>query len=746
MRFPTVPASLVVATAALLGTAAPLSAQHPEPGASGAESGTPELRNELANATSPYLRSAAEQPVAWQEWGPETFELARRLDRPIWLDVGAIWCHWCHVMDRESYENPEIAALINEHFVPVKVDLDERPDIDNRYQAAHIELTGRGGGWPLTMFLTPDGEPFGGGTYFPPEARDGRPGLKDIVPEVAARFHEDRGEVTETARETRERLSELGRAADADGDLEHDVVRDVTEIVEKQFDRDHGGFGNSEAAKFPHAEAIRLALARAYLRDDEDLQRSALETLEAYARSGMRDHVNGGFFRYSVDRALTVPHFEKMDYVQAAMLQAYLDAYRWTGEEGYAAVARDIMRYVDATLSDPERGGFFAHQDADVSLDDDGSYYTWSLADLEAAVPPEEFEAMRLYYDVEEDGEMSEHPDQNVLRLERTVGEVADELGIAPEEAERRIRSGTERLEAARAEWEAPFVETTVFTDRNAMLISAYLDAYTTLGDAGARDFALETLDRILEHAVLPDGSVRHAMAGEQSYVDGFMADYAGISDALLDAYQVTGESRYLRTAERVMERAVEVFWDDENGGFYDRPEDPDAPALLADRVKDFDDAPLPGDNAVAARALNKLYLLTSAERWRELAARTLAAFAGAARERGVFVASYALAAEAHLNKPPRTVVIGPAGDTRTDALVEAAWRTFRPGRTVASYDPTTVELETLPPAVAGAARVFGSDPTPRAYVCVGETCAPPTTDPEMVTELVREYGLSGSR
>jgi uncharacterized protein YyaL (SSP411 family) len=708
--------------------------------------GPPELRNQLADATSPYLRSAAEQPVHWQQWGPEAFELAAELDRPIWLDIGAIWCHWCHVMDRESYEDPEIAALINQSFVPVKVDRDERPDIDSRYQTAHAVLNGRGGGWPLTMFLTPSGEPFAGGTYFPPDSRGGRPGLRQAAPRVAAAYHQQRGEVTGLAQQVRQVLSRRGQASYAAGELAAEIPREIAEGVGDEFDPQYGGFGKSEGPKFPGGEAIRLALAEAFLTGDEELKRSALHTLDAYARSGMRDHVNGGFFRYSVNRALTVPHFEKMDYVQAALLQAYLDAYRLTGDSAYAAVARDIMRYVDSTLSDRERGGFYAHQDADVSLDDDGSYYTWSLAQLEAALAPEQAEALRLYYEIEAGGEMREDPSQNVPRIARSYAEVAEALGIPEAEARRRIRQGTQRLEAARVRQKAPYVETTKYTDRNGMMISAYLDVYETLGDRDARDFALKTLDLLLEHAVQPDGRVFHATADGESYVDGLMADYAFLTDALLDAYQVTGQDRYLRTAERVMSRAVEIFWDEENGGFFDRPADPDALGLVADRTKEFTDSPIPGDNAVAARALNKLYQLTSRDQWRERAEETLAAFAAAARESGTFAATYALAAEAHVNKPPQTVIIGPRGDHRTAALATAAWRSYRPGRMVATYDPSAVSLDSLPPAVAGAARVFGSDPTPRAYVCVGETCAPPTTDPGAVAELVRDYGRVGPR
>ncbi len=704
-----------------------------------------QLKNQLAGAASPYLRSAEEQPVAWQQWGPDAFRLARTFDRPIWLDIGAIWCHWCHVMDRESYGNPEIAALINANFVPVKVDRDERPDIDTRYQLAHQVINGTGGGWPLTMFLKPDGEPFAGGTYFPPDARERMPGIRQLVPAIAEAYHQQRDRVVSIGKQVRQTLAKFRSNTGAAGTLTAELPVEIAQSVAGDFDSVYGGFGREPGPKFPGDVAIRLVLAEGFLTADRGLRRVALRTLDAYARSGMRDYVNGGFFRYSTNRELTVPHFEKMDYVQSGLLGAYLDAYRLTGNSQYAAVARDIMRYVNATLSDRARGGFYAHQDADTSLDDDGSYYTWSLPQLKAAVPVPDADALRAYYDIEERGEMASHPTQNVLRVARSTPEVARRLGVSETEAARRIRDGTARLAAARARHQAPLVEQTKFTDRNAMMVAAYLDANETLGDTAARQFALRTLDFLLDHAVTSDGSVRHATADERSYVDGMMGDYAGLADALLDGFQVSGNACYLSAAERVMNRAVELFWDKNGAGFYDRPLEPGAPGLLTDRAKEFTDTPLPSDNAVAARALLKLYLLTSEDRWRALADQTLAAFAGAATSRGSFAATYALAAEALLHKPPQAVIIGPRADRRTGELTTAAWRTYRPGRLVATYDPTAVVLESLPEAVAGAARVFKGDATPRAYVCVGETCAPPTTSPTQVAALVRDYGRVGA-
>jgi len=705
--------------------------------------GAPELKNELAGAESPYLRSAAGQPVHWQRWGPDAFRLATKLNRPVWLDVGAIWCHWCHVMDRESYEDPDIASLLNAHFVPVKVDRDRRPDIDSRYQVAFQALNRRGGGWPLTMMLLPDGVPFAGFTYLPPTSRQGRPGIEQLAPRVAQVYREQRDRVEEMSRQVAQAVDRGRRAAASGGALTADLPRSIADDVGSAVDSEYGGFGSGDGPKFPNAPAVRLALAEGFLHGDEALQDRALETLDAYARSGMYDQVRGGFFRYSVNRALTRPHFEKMDYVQAGLLRAYLDAYRLTGDDRYARVARGILAYVNRTLSDRAEGGFYAHQDADVSMDDDGSYYTWTPAELRSAVTPEAYRALRLYYGIDSRGEMPDDGSRNVPRVMMSPARVADSLGITPSSAERLISRGTRQMKGARDGRRAPLVETTEFTDRNAYLITAYLEASQTLGDSAARSLALRSLDRLLERAVDVDGTVVHVAAEEGGRAaPGLMRDYAYLAEALTDAYQVTGERRYLAAADRVMNRAVTRFWDSADGGFWDRPEEPEAVGLLADRGKVYGDSPLPGDNAVAAEALDELYLLTTNDRWRELAEGTLSAFAGEARGRGTFVASFALAAELFVDHTAQTVVIGASDDPRTGRLATAAWTTYRPGRLVTVYDPSAVSLDSLPEAVAGAIRAVGGEKGPRAYVCVGRTCAPPTDSPDRVRTLVRRYGL----
>ena len=337
--------------------------------------------NRLHGQPSAYLKSAAHQPVAWHPWGPEALERAQQEDKPILLDIGAVWCHWCHVMDRESYENQEVAQLINQNFVPIKVDRDERPDIDARYQAAVSAISGQGG-WPLTAFLTPQGKPFFGGTYFPPDDLYGRPGFKRVLASIAANFHTRRQEIEENAQKLTDALSRAELFAGARRDCTPTVVDAIVESASKLFDVRYGGFGS--APKFPHPTTLELLLEQYQASREPYLLTIVSTTLDRMAGGGVYDQLAGGFHRYSVDQRWHVPHFEKMAYDNSELLKSYLHGYQVTGNSFYREVAEGIIAWVDATLSDRERGGFYASQDADYSLEDDGDYFTWTLEEVRA--------------------------------------------------------------------------------------------------------------------------------------------------------------------------------------------------------------------------------------------------------------------------------------------------------------------------------------------------------------------------
>src|SRR5882724_2892762 len=382
--------------------------------------------NRLQNSASPYLRSAAHQPIDWHEWNDEAFARAKAQDKPILLDIGAVWCHWCHVIDRESYENPTISKIINEHFVAIKVDRDERPDVDSRYQSAISTISGQGG-WPLTGFLLPDGKPFFGGTYFPPEDQMGRPGFRRVLLAVAESFKNKRAELERAADSLADAVSQAEVFTGARADFDLSVVDVQIKSITQLFDIKHGGFGH--APKFPHSSAVDLVLERYQQTKEKHLLAMAETTLEKMARGGVYDQLAGGFHRYSVDERWLVPHFEKMSYDNSELLKNYLHGYQATQNPFLRETAEGIIGWVNEVLSDQENGGFYASQDADYSLDDDGDYFTWSLDELRAALLPEEARIMELYYDVEAHGEMHHNPAKNVLWIARDAADIAKQLG-----------------------------------------------------------------------------------------------------------------------------------------------------------------------------------------------------------------------------------------------------------------------------------------------------------------------------
>src|SRR6516162_7565309 len=374
-------------------------------------------QNRLKDSASPYLRSAAHQPIDWYEWNENAFVRAKNEDKPILLDIGAVWCHWCHVIDRESYENPEIAKIINELFVPVKVDRDERPDVDSRYQAAISAISGQGG-WPLTGFLMPDGRPFYGGTYFPPEDQQGRPSFRRVLLAVADAYKSKRDDLLKTADALSDAVAKAEAFSGARAKFDSAVVDAQISSMTQQFDIRHGGFGR--APKFPHASAVDLLLARYRQTDEKHILAMAETTLEKMSKGGVYDQLAGGFHRYSVDDRWLVPHFEKMSYDNSELLKNYLHGSQVSRNEFVNRAAEGIVHWINQDLSDQEKGGFYASQDADYSLDDDGDYFTWTLDEVRAVLTPEESRVIELYYNVESRGEMHKHPAEDVLRIARS--------------------------------------------------------------------------------------------------------------------------------------------------------------------------------------------------------------------------------------------------------------------------------------------------------------------------------------
>jgi hypothetical protein len=797
-----------------------------------------ETLNPLSRASSAYLRSAMHQPISWQEWGEEAFAAAQRENKPMLLDIGAVWCHWCHVMDRESYDDPEIAAIVNEHFIAVKVDRDERPDIDSRYQAAVQAVSGQGG-WPLTAFLTPDGKPFYGGTYFPPSDSYGRPSFRRVLLSVANAYKEKNGDVLEqakmvetaiaqaesfagipTLRQAQGRLSRAKNAREMGHPISASIVKAIVESAVKMFDPEHGGFGN--APKFPHPAALDLLIERyartstpfrkersrvghpaaAYSTEDshfsqnrrevghpqpgaavptqaradeavhpstnnESLRNLIVTTLEHMARGGVYDQLAGGFHRYSVDERWVLPHFEKMCYDNSGLLKNYVHAYQATGAKLFADVARDIMRWMDEWLSDRERGGFYASQDADYSMEDDGDYFTWTLEEARAVLTEEEAQAAALHYDISEIGEMHHNPAKNVLYVRAPVEEIARCMNLTPECVTELLAEAKKKLHAARLRRPTPHVDKTVYTGWNSLCVSAYLEAAKVLNLPEARRFALQSLDRALAEAwrghsvseqsagespaptqtenagrstcAIPPAQLLHVVAysdpkAERRELPGMLDDYAFTALACLDAYEATADLSYFKSAQAIADAVIARFFDATGGGFLDRELTVEGKSLgvLATRRKPLQDSPTPAGNPMAAIALLRLYHYTGDAGYREKAEQTLETFAGVAEHYGIFAASYGIAVIHLLESPVQVIVMANSeADEATRELLAAAVAPFAFNKTTLRVIANQTAAENLPPALAA---VIPNLPRmnagkPFGVLCSGSTCQPPICD-----------------
>lgn len=727
----------------------------------------------LADSPSPFLRHGAEQPVNWLPWGDAAFERARREDRAILLDIGGVWCHWCHVMDRESYEDEETAGLINEHFVPVKVDRDERPDVDARYQRAVQILTGQGG-WPLTAFLTPDGEVFYGGTYFPPRDMQGRPGFPRVLGEIARVWKDERERTGEMIQQLRGRLSAYERAEAERGEVSRALVDHGVDAFVRAFDGAHGGFG--EAPKFPNAGAIELLLDAHLDGRGEGLRRVVTRTLDGMGRGGVYDQLGGGFHRYSTDARWLVPHFEKMGYDNGVLLGAYARAHAATGEAFYRDVADGIVRYYRELEPElVERGGFPASQDADVGPEDDGDYWTWTEAEVRDALADGAnggaggdllFRAAKLRFGLDDAAAtMPSDRSRHVLYLASEIAAVARRLDLGDDEAAALLAEVRDRLRAARAERERPFVDVSVYAGWSALVASGHLAAARYCGRADAAAAGLRALDRIWDEAFDAEDGVAHRVGRRGGA--GYLEDQAYVAEALVDAFELTQEARYLERARAVARVMLERFLEPESGAFLDRPRGAASAVAALDQLHlPITDSPMPAPNAVAARVLLRLDALgdgaagsgarwpqayasgvgasaadasgadSSAAGYRAAAMRVLAAFAGTAQRLTSAMATYARAVDWATGPVTTIVVVGDEGDAGTDALFEAALRTYRPRSVLRRFESGAVPEGELPPALA--AMLTGR--TPRAYVCAERTCAEPVAESDALVELLRRF------
>jgi len=662
------------------------------------------MPNLLASESSAYLKSAAHQPVEWLPWSDAAFARARQEHKPILLDIGAVWCHWCHVMDGESYEDPAVAAILNRDFVCIKVDRDERPDVDARYQRAVQALSGQGG-WPLTAFLTPDGEVFFGGTYFPPDNNHyGRPGFRSVLIEIARAFREEGERIVTNARAIREHVTQTLNEAKP-GTVSPELVTGAADQMARLFDVRYGGFGT--APKFPHPAAAEFLLTRWH--DSQgglEWQREIVDkTLTGMARGGIRDHLGGGFHRYSVDERWIVPHFEKMAYDNSELLRAYLSAYQAFGSPLFRDVATGIVNWVLEVMTDNERGAFATSQDADLTFGDDGDYWTWTPDEARAPLTDQEYAVAARVFDIQEAGEMHHNPRKNVLWWKQDP---------AGDEEWPLLKAAMRKLKAARDRRPAPFVDRTPYVNWNAMMAAAFLQAGAVLDRPECNTLALRVLERIWQEAWDAKTGMSHVLGREEPR--GMLEDNVQAAAAFLDAFEATGEPAWLERAANVMAYCADAHWDADAGGYFDLAAGREkGPAYLATRAKPVQDAPTPSANAVAALVLARLWALTDRPEWRAQLDRQLAAVAGGARELSLYGSTLLRAADWAVHPVTRIEVTGPRGDGPACAMHLLALQTYRPRKVVV--------------------RRIGS--TPAATVCVGTSCSLPVTTPERLAELL---------
>ncbi len=648
--------------------------------------------NRLTTGKSAYLIRASHQKVDWYPWTEEAFEQAMKEDKPVFLSTGAAWCHWCHVMAKESFEDEETAGLMNELFVNVKLDRDERPDIDRRYQQA-VAAMGGGSGWPLSVFLTPDKQAFYGGTYFPPDSIQGRPSFKSVLKAVSDFYKAQRGEAVRYA----ERVAQALRPEPLEpGMLNESALVEAETAILARVDQEHGGFGT--APKFPTPGAIEFLLRRARARPDASAGSAVRKTLLAMAAGGFHDQLGGGFHRYSVDDAWTVPHFEKMAEDNAGLLRNYADGYALFGDRRFRDVAADIIAFTRDVLSDPE-GGFYASQDADVTPDDEGGYFTWTDDEFRAFLDSDEYEVLSNYLLHEKGSMHHDHRKKVLFTIQDTVA-LATVSGRDAGEVMKIIGQGKNKLMAARAKRETPFIDRTLYTSINGMMIAAFFHAYSVFGDEAVRAFGMKSLDRILRER-RKDGLLLHSDS-----VPAGLDDYVHLIDALTAGHEAAAEKRYLEMADHLMGDCLSKFYDAGEGGFFDTEEE-----VLGLRMKRVEDIPHPSANAVAVTLLLKLSLMTGKDEYRKIAEQSLAIFLPLAREIGVHAGAYYSSLDALFNMIEFSI------EARPDSEVARA------ARFLGSRVPSAI--------------VYGED-RGRVIVCSRDACFEPAHDRSALEALLR--------
>lgn len=672
------------------------------------------MPNRLAQETSPYLLQHAENPVDWYPWGEEALKRAKAEDKPILLSVGYSSCHWCHVMAHESFEDEGTARVMNEHFVNIKVDREERPDLDSIYMSALQAMT-QHGGWPMTMFLTPEGEPFYGGTYFPPHPRPGMPAFQQVLQGVADAYRNRKEEVLNSARAIGEFLKDSTNLSLPGTALSTGLLDHAAQELLRKADTRFGGF--SGAPKFPQPMSLELLLRHWRRTGDEAALAQVERTLRAMANGGIYDQLGGGFARYSVDSHWLVPHFEKMLYDNALLSRLYLETYQATGDLFYARIAEETLDYVKRDMTSPE-GGFYSAEDAD-SEGEEGKFYVWVPEEVHAALDPEETDLAIRYWGVTEQGNFE---GKNILYVPRSPEDIAGELDISVDELVRRIEVIRKKLFEARERRVRPGRDDKILAAWNGMMLHSFALAASVLDREDYRVIAERNAEFLLSR-LRQEGRLYRSYKDGRARFNGYLEDYAMVADGLIALYEATFDARWIQDAASLAGSMLELFWDPERGAFFDTPADHET---LVTRPRDIYDNPTPSGNSVAVEVLLRLALFLDRPEYEERARQVLEGLSGGMEKLPEGFGRLLSALDFALSEPKEVAIIGPVEREDTRTLLDVIYARYLPNKIVAGSDEGDEEAAKFIPLLAERPMRDGKA---TAYVCIRYACQRPTTD-----------------
>lgn len=681
------------------------------------------MANFLKNESSPYLLQHADNPVAWYPWGDEALEKARREDKPILLSIGYAACHWCHVMAHESFEDEETAALMNRSFVNIKVDREERPDLDSIYMNAVVAMTGQGG-WPMTVFLTPDGHPFYGGTYYPPAPRFGMPSFRQVLQSVATAWETKRADIVDNAAQMTAHLGRSLRLAAGQTGLDQSMLDEALRALKKSYDNRHGGWG--QAPKFPQAMTIEFLLRVFLENEDQEALSMAEHTLERMAGGGMYDQIGGGFARYSTDNHWLVPHFEKMLYDNALLARVYLHAWQLTGRESYRRVVEETLDWVVAEMRH-RQGGFYSSMDAD-SEGEEGKFYVWQLQEVDDSLQPDEAQLVIRHYGVGEGGNWE---GKNILHVAEELTSVASDMGIELSEARAMLAKARQKLYEVRSSREWPGIDDKVLTAWNGLMLAAFAEAGRVLQRDDYVDVAIENAHFLYETMRSAQGRLwRTWREGSEAHYNGYLEDYVYLADGLLALYQTVFDERWYVWAQELMQIVVAHFRDANAGGFYDTSDDHED---LIHRPKDVQDNAVPSGNAMAVHVLLMLSLYSGKDEMWSLAEEALSGMRDAMVQYPTGFAHWLTAATLALGEPQEVAIRGEPRAEDTHSLLQIVRSRYRPHVIVAVGNGSASI-----PLLENRARRDGQA---TAYVCRRFVCRQPVTSPEALAEQLGDKG-----